>query len=245
MYRLTTKKLNDVELDRKELSTKFDETNQTIEALRFENNLLSENTKKLEANLFQVKAQLERASNAKLDETLSLQKSTFDRTGLGYGFSSSNIASTSTNIFVPPSNNAEIDNNDVKTDLASKNIDNGKSIIGAPPKQDKKEAKYSRAKKDNSQKSKQKMKHFCHHCGVASHTRPNFYKWLATQQSNGMIASGSHNQFQSSLAPLGDFLNALMFLSNLNGFNSPSSPPVQGFNQRKGSSKVWKEKGSK
>ena len=36
-----------------------------------------------------------------------------------------------------------------------------------------------------------------------------------------------------------------MFLSNLNGFNSSPSPPVQGFNQRKSSSKVWKEKGSK
>ena len=150
MYRLTTKKLNDVELDREELSTKFDEANQTIEALRFENNLLSENTKKLEANLFQVKAQLERASSAKLDETLSLQKSTFDRTGLGYGFSSSSIASTSTTIFVPPSNNVEIENNNVKTNLASENIDNGKSIIGAPPKQDKKEAKNPRAKKANS-----------------------------------------------------------------------------------------------
>ena len=150
MYRLTTKKLNDVELDREELSTKFDEANQTIEALRFENNLLSENTKKLEANLFQVKAQLERASSAKLDETLSFQKSTFDRTGLGYGFSSSSIASTSTTIFVPPSNNVEIENNDVKTNLASENIDNGKSIIGAPPKQDKKEAKNPRAKKANS-----------------------------------------------------------------------------------------------
>ena len=150
MYRLTTKKLNDVELDREELSTKFDEANQTIEALRFENNLLSENTKKLEANLFQVKAQLERASSAKFDETLSLQKSTFDRTGLGYGFSSSSIASTSTTIFVPPSNNVEIENNNVKTNLASENIDNGKSIIGAPPKQDKKEAKNPRAKKANS-----------------------------------------------------------------------------------------------
>ena len=72
MYRLTTKKLNDVELDREKLSTKFDEANQTIEALRFENNLLSENTKKLEANLFQVKAQLERTSSVKLDEMLNL-----------------------------------------------------------------------------------------------------------------------------------------------------------------------------
>ena len=60
-----------------------------------------------------------------------------------------------------------------------------------------------------------------------------------------MIASGSQNQLQSSFSPLGDLLKALMFLSNLNGFNSSPSPPVQGFNQRKGSSKVWKKKDSK
>ena len=53
MYRLTTKKFSDVELEREELSTKFDETNQTIGALRF----LAEKTKKLKAELFQVKAQ--------------------------------------------------------------------------------------------------------------------------------------------------------------------------------------------
>ena len=56
LYRLTTKKLNDVELDREELSTKFDEVNQNIGALRFKNNLLAEKTKKLEAELFQVRA---------------------------------------------------------------------------------------------------------------------------------------------------------------------------------------------
>ena len=87
---------------------------------------------------------------------LSLQKSAFDWTGLGYGFSSSSIASTSTTVFVPSSNNVEIENNDVKTDLASENLDKGKSILGAPLKQDKKEAKNPRAKKANSQKSKQK-----------------------------------------------------------------------------------------
>ena len=56
LYRLTTKKLSDVELGREELSTKFDESNQTIGALRFENNFLAEKIKKLEAELFQVKA---------------------------------------------------------------------------------------------------------------------------------------------------------------------------------------------
>ena len=40
--------------------------------------------------------------------------------------------------------------------LASKNIDKGKSILGAPLKQDKKEVKNPRARKANSQKPKQK-----------------------------------------------------------------------------------------
>ena len=110
LYRLTTKKLSDVELDYEELSIKFEEANQTIGALRFENNFLLEKTKKLEAELFQVRAQLERTSSAKLDEMLSLQKLASDRTGLEYGFSSSNTASTSTTVFVPPSNNVEIKN---------------------------------------------------------------------------------------------------------------------------------------
>ena len=153
---MATKKLSDVELKREEISTKFDEANQTIGALRFKNNFLAERTKKLEAELFQVRAQLERTSSAKLDEMLSLQKSASDQTGLGYDFSSPSIASTSTIVFVPPANNVETKNNDVKNELATENVDKGKSILGAPPKLDNKEIKNLRAKKGNSQKPKQK-----------------------------------------------------------------------------------------
>ena len=67
-----------MELEREEISTNFDETNQTIGALRFENNFLAEKTKKLKAELFQVRAQLEKTSSAKLNEMLSLQKSASD-----------------------------------------------------------------------------------------------------------------------------------------------------------------------
>ena len=74
LYRLATKKLSEAELEREEISTKFDEANQTIGALRFKNNFLAEKTKKLEVELFQVRAQLERTSSAKLIEMLSLQK---------------------------------------------------------------------------------------------------------------------------------------------------------------------------
>ena len=87
---------------------------------------------------------------------LSLQKSASDRTGLGYDFSSSSIALTSTVVFVPPANDIETDYNVVKNDLANENTNKGKSILRAPLRQDKKEDKNPRAKKANSQKPKQK-----------------------------------------------------------------------------------------
>ena len=42
LYRLSTKKLSEVELEREELSTRVDEANKTIGALRFENNFLAQ-----------------------------------------------------------------------------------------------------------------------------------------------------------------------------------------------------------
>ena len=130
----------------------FDEVNYAIG--QFENNFLAKRTKKLETKLFQVRAQLERTSSAKLKEMLSLQKSASDQTNLGYDLSFSNIAISNTTIFVSPTNNVETKNNDVKNELASENMDKGKSILGAPPKLDKKEIKNSKAKKGNTQKPK-------------------------------------------------------------------------------------------
>ena len=87
LYRLATRKLNEVELEWEEPSTKVDKENQTIGALQFENNFLAEKSKKLDTELFQVRAQLERTSSAKLDEMLNFQKATSDKTGLGYDHS--------------------------------------------------------------------------------------------------------------------------------------------------------------
>ena len=141
LYRSATKKLSDVELDREELSTKVDEANQTIGALRFENSFLAERTKKLEVELFQVRAQLESTSSAKLDEMLSFQKAAFDKTGLGHDFSSPNIVSSSTTVFVSLADNVNSENNNCRTDIASENIDKGKSILGTPLKLEKKETR--------------------------------------------------------------------------------------------------------
>ena len=85
---------------------------------------------------------------------LSIQKFASGRTGLGYGISSSNITSTSTTVFVPHARNTEIENTNVKISLASENLDKSKSILGAPPKLDKKDVENPKAKKTNSQKPK-------------------------------------------------------------------------------------------
>ena len=57
LYRLAMKKLSKVEIKRGNFSTKVDEGNQTIGALRFENNFLAEKTKQLDVELFQVREQ--------------------------------------------------------------------------------------------------------------------------------------------------------------------------------------------
>ena len=77
---------------------------------------------------------------------LSFHKSTYDRTNLGYDFSSPNIASSA--------NNVNFKNNDVKTVLTSENIDKSKSILGKPSTLEKIVTRNPRMKKGNNQKSK-------------------------------------------------------------------------------------------
>ena len=69
---------------------------------------------------------------------------------MGYDFSSPNIASFSTTMFVSPANNVNFENNEFKTKIASENLDKGKSILRALPKVEKKETRNPRTKKVNN-----------------------------------------------------------------------------------------------
>ena len=84
---------------------------------------------------------------------LSFQKVATDKTGLGYDFSSSNITSSSITVFVSPMDNVNSKNNEFKIEIASENLDKGKSILGAPFKLERKETRNSRTKKVNNKKS--------------------------------------------------------------------------------------------
>ena len=112
---------------------------------------------------------------------ISFQKAASDKTNLEYNFSSPNIASSSTTVFVSPANNVNSKNNECKTEIASENVDKDKSILEAPHKVEKKGTRNLRTKKVNNKKSQSKKPHLCHHCGASGHTHPNCYKWLATQ----------------------------------------------------------------
>ena len=107
---------------------------------------LEEKIKNLEVEFSQARTQIEKMSSAKLDEVLSAQKPSSNKTSLGYVVSSGpsfSTASGSMTVFVPQSEKGN-KGMKFKTDLT-----NSKSF--AKP-------------------------HGCHHYGVSGHIRPNCFK---------------------------------------------------------------------
>ena len=86
---LCRKELNEVKTEKADLLVKLDETTRLVETLVVENTSLEEKVKNLKVELSQARTQIERMSSAKLDEVLSAQKSSSNKTGLGYAVSSS------------------------------------------------------------------------------------------------------------------------------------------------------------
>ena len=118
---LCRKELNEVKTEKSNLLVKLDETTRLVETLVVENASLEEKIKNLEVELSQARTQIERMSSAKLDEVLSAQKPSSDKTGLGYYVSST--ASGSKTIFVLQS---EKGNKGIKSKI---NLANSKSFV--------------------------------------------------------------------------------------------------------------------
>ena len=149
---LCRKELNEVKTEKVDLLVKLDETIRLVETLVVENTSLEEKVKNLEVELSQARTQIEWMSSAKLDEVLSAQKPSYDKTGLGYVVSSSPSSSTASGsriVFVPQSEKGDKGMKS-KTDLA-----NSKSFV---------------------------RPHVCHHCGVSGHIRPNCFKLYPHKQ---------------------------------------------------------------
>ena len=128
-----------------------------------ENTPLEEKVKNLEVELSQATTQIERMSSSKLDELLSTQKPSFDKTGLEYVVSfspSSSTASRSKIVFVPQSEKGD-------KGMKSKNdFSNSKSFL----------------RPHSRKSSSSKTTHVCHHCGIFGHIRPNCFKLYPHKQ---------------------------------------------------------------
>ena len=149
---LYRKEINKVKTEKANLLVKLDDTTRLVETFVVENTSLEEKVKNLEVKLSQVRTQIERMSSAKLNEVLSTQKPSSDKTSLGYAVSfspSSSTATRSRTIFVPQSEKGDKVMK-FKTDLS-----NSKSFI---------------------------RPHVCHHCGVFGHIRPNCFKLYPHKQ---------------------------------------------------------------
>ena len=104
LYIFVEKKLNELKTKKYDLLVKLDETTRLVKTLVVENTSLDEKVKNLEVEFSQTRTQIERMSSAKLDEVLSAQKPSSDKTSLGYVVSSipsSSTASGSKIVFVP------------------------------------------------------------------------------------------------------------------------------------------------
>ena len=91
------KKINTLEQEKKNLLLKLFNANELLNSIKIENMSSLEKVKSLELELFVAREQVDRTSTFKLDEMLHIQKSIFDKIGLGF------IESGSTTI-VNPSN---------------------------------------------------------------------------------------------------------------------------------------------
>ena len=104
---LALKKIDTVELEKKNLLIKLFDTNELINAVKIENMFLIEKVKSLETELHVAREQLGRNSSSKIDNMLSVQKPSLDKIGLGYVESGSSSLLTHTkfvpSVFVPKS----------------------------------------------------------------------------------------------------------------------------------------------
>ena len=100
---LALKKINTLELEMKNLLVKIFYANELINAVKIENMTLIEKVKGLETELNVAREQLGRNSNSKLDNILSVQNSSFNKTRLGYVESGSSSLLTHIKFFPPVS----------------------------------------------------------------------------------------------------------------------------------------------
>ena len=144
----------------------------------------------LKPKVVQANAKVKRVSSKKLDEVLALQKPFLDKSGLGYTEERSSSVKVSKDMkFVKAKEPIAVTINAEKMKPKKKrNVTDQRALI--KPRNQlvvKPEAKGKSLPK--SQRGL-RTKHFCHHCGLQGHTRPNCHKLKALKNSSAQRLRG-------------------------------------------------------
>ena len=140
--------------------------------------------------MVQANAKVERVSPKKLDEVLAHQKPFSDKSRLGYtGESSSSVKLTKDMKFVKAKEPMVATTNADKVNSEKKKNVTNQRFMTKPPKQLVVKPKGNGKSLPKSQKGL-RTQHFCHHCGIQGHTRPNFHKLHALKNSGDQRSRG-------------------------------------------------------
>ena len=144
----------------------------------------------LELEVVQANAKVERVSSNKLDEVLAYQKPFSDKSGLGYtGESSSSVKVSKEIKFVKAKEPMVTTTNTEKVKPEKKRNVIDQWFMTKPPNRSVVKPKGKGNSLPKSQRGP-RTQHFCHHCGIQGHTRPNCYKFKALKNSSAQRSRG-------------------------------------------------------
>ena len=156
----------------------------------------------LELEIIQANVKVERISTKKLDNVLSSQKSSHDKTSLGYTREGSFSSEPKKEVrFLSTKNEEKL--KEVKPEIETPTI--VKRTIGAKPKEKRKSL-------PKNQRGPQ-VKHVCHHCGAQGHTRPNCFKLHALKKDDSMRGQESSKRRPKGAHIVGDVMKMLKNIS--------------------------------
>ena len=221
------KKIAFLELENKNLLVKLFDANDLLNNVKTENMLLLDKVKNLEFELSVAREQIDRSASSKLDHILSVQKSPFNKTRLGF-VEIINVSAPNSTIFVPSSSFEPPVSEVVKP------------LEVTPPRKISVELKESKPKQSilSKDKSHDKPAWVCHFCGKSRHIRPNCYKLQAAKRANKPKVPVP--QAQDPMVLIGELVKALNLYSNPGVGNH--SHVNKNSNARGASKKFWMQK---
>ena len=177
---LGLKKIESLELDKKNLLVKLFDANELLNNVKTENMLLIDKVKSLELDL-----SVARSASSKLDQLLGVQKSPFDKSGIGF-VESISVSTPHSTHFVHSSSSEPSVSEGVSEIVKPPISEVVKPIEVSPSRKMRVDLKKSKPKESTISKDKMHGKHawVCHFCGKSGHIRPNCYKLQAAKRAN-------------------------------------------------------------